>query len=128
MGEGLCYDESLRLEHYIQRKKLTLNYVCEARTGDRRATVILDIYKKLINKSQKSNCLLLLLDILLNWLSIIKRGGILRINNHGSFDAAKLNFLKRFTYEALRFLGCYRNISNKIYRVLGSYSRDRYEI
>jgi glycosyltransferase involved in cell wall biosynthesis len=125
MGEELWYDESLCLEHYIQRKRLTWSYVCKARTGDGRASVILDIYKRLIDNSQKSNCLLLLLDILLRWLSFIKRGGILRINRQGSFDAANLNKLKGFTYEGLRFLGRYRKISNEIYRVFGPGSHSR---
>lgn len=126
MGWELWYDELLCLEHYIQRKRLSWSYVCEALTGVGRAAVILDIYKRLINESKKSNCFHLFYDILIKWIAFIVRGKILRIKKEGDLDSAKFNSLKGFTFEAFRCIGRYKRISNNIYKIVGHCCHDRY--
>lgn len=121
MDWDIYYDSSLILHHYLLVRRISWNYVCRAVKGGGIASVILRIYKNLLNNEEPLTYATLVRKTLKQWedLCMQDKKSLLHIHQEGQRSSIRFYRLLGMTIGLIRFRKAYPDMRR---RLIGHYS------
>jgi glycosyltransferase involved in cell wall biosynthesis len=115
-GWNFYYDSALKLNHYLLAKRVTWDYVCQARKGGGVAGIVLIIYRKLLNNREQLCFKKLLFRVLKQWIRYFLqyRSKCFQIKKEGSSCSFQFFRLYGMSKGLLLYRKTYANMQGQI--------------
>ena len=115
-GWDFYYDSSLVMRHFLLEKKVTWDYVCQARKGGGRASIILKIYRNLLNSKKHLSFAGFVLFVLKKWARYFfeYKNSAFRIKKEGALSSFQFYRLFGMSLGLVSYRKTYINIQKRI--------------